>query len=147
MSFESLAFAIGAPQGGAGGPTEMFAQFIPLILMIAVFWFLLIRPQKKRQQEHKSMLEGLRRGDVIVTTGGFICRIVDIDGDVLTVDLGETKARVGRGFISGLSDPKALPASKEKRSKSESKDDKAQKHAEKTEAAGEASGEGKEEKE
>jgi preprotein translocase subunit YajC len=155
MFFESLAFAMGAPQGGAGGPAEMFAQFMPLILMIAVFWFLLIRPQKKRQQEHKNMLEALRRGETVVTTGGIIGRIVDIDGDILTLDLGETKVRVGRGFISGLfdaKDAKALPTPKEKKGKSEPKEDKAKedkalKNAEKPEADSEASEERKEEKE
>jgi preprotein translocase subunit YajC len=150
MFFESLAFAMGAPQGGAGGPAEMFAQFMPLILMIAVFWFLLIRPQKKRQQEHKSMLEALRRGDSVVTTGGIIGRIVDIDGDILTLDLGETKVRAGRGFVSGLfdaKDAKALQAPKEKKGKSEPREDKAVKSAEKPEAVNDAPEERKEEKE
>ena len=150
MFFESLAFAMGAPQGGAGGPAEMIAQFMPLILMIAVFWFLLIRPQKKRQQEHKGMLEALRRGDTVVTTGGIIGRIVDIDGDILTLDLGETKVRVGRGFVSGLfdaKDAKALPTPKEKKGKSEPREDKAVKNAEKPEADSEAPEERKEEKE
>ena len=135
MFFESLAFALGAPPGGgSGGPAEMFAQFLPLILMVGVFWFLLIRPQKKRQQEHKSMLENLRRSDTIVTTGGIIGRIVDIDGDILTLDLGDTKVRVGRGFVSGLFDAKVLPTPKEKKKKSESREDKAPKDAEKREA-------------
>ena len=148
MFFESLAFAIGAPQGGgSGGPAEMFAQFVPLILMVAVFWFLLIRPQKKRQQEHKGMLENLRRGDTIVTTGGIIGRIVDIDGDILLLDLGETKVRVGRGFVSGLFDAKAQQPSKEKKSKSDSKENKTQKTTEKPEADSEAPEERKEEKE
>jgi preprotein translocase subunit YajC len=148
MFFESLAFAIGAPQGGgSGGSAEMFAQFIPLVLMIAVFWFLLIRPQKKRQQEHKGMLEALRRGDTVVTTGGIIGRIVDIDGDILTLDLGETKVRVGRAFISGLFDAKLPQAVKEKKGKSDSREDKASKNAEKPEVDSEASEERKEGKE
>jgi len=142
MFFESLAFAIGAPAGGgSGSPAEMFAQFLPLILMVAVFWFLLIRPQKKRQQEHKSMLEGLRRNDTVVTTGGIIGRIVDIDGDVLILDLGDTKVRVGRGFVSGLYDSKALPAPKEKKKKSEYREDKAPKDADKRDADDEVHGE------
>jgi len=148
MFFESLAFAIGAPPGGgSGGTAEMFAQFIPLILMVAVFWFLLIRPQKKRQQEHKTMLENLRRGDSIVTTGGLIGRIMDIDGDILTLDLGETKVRVGRGFVSGLFDAKVQQTLKEKKGKSDSKESKASKKAEKHEAVSEAPEERKEEKE
>jgi preprotein translocase subunit YajC len=147
MFFESLAFAMGAPQGGAGGPAEMFAQFLPLILMIAVFWFLLIRPQKKRQQEHKGMLEGLRRGDTVVTTGGLIGRIVEIDGDILTLDLGETKVRAGRGFVSGLFDAKTQQTLKEKKGKADAREDKAPKNAEKPDAGGEASEDRKEEKE
>ena len=147
MFFESLAFAMGAPQGGTGGPAEMFAQFVPLLLMIAVFWFLLIRPQKKRQQEHKNMLESLRRGDTVVTTGGLIGRIVDIDGDLLILDLGETKVRVGRGFVSGLFDAKGQQPLKEKKGKSEPKENKAAKNAEPVEADGEASEERKEGKE
>ena len=139
MFFDSLAFAIGAsPGGGSGGPAEMFAQFVPLILMVAVFWFLLIRPQKKRQQEHKNMLEALRRGDTVVTTGGLIGRIMEIDGDILTLDLGETKVRVGRGFVSGLFDAKVQQSPREKKGKSEIKESKASKNAEKTEADGEA---------
>jgi preprotein translocase subunit YajC len=133
MFFESIAFAMGAPQGGSGGPTEMFAQFIPLILMVGVFWFLLIRPQKKRQQEHKTMLENLRRGDTVVTTGGIIGRIVEIDGDIMTLDLGETKVRAGRGFISGLFDAKLPSAPKEKKGKSAPKENKALKKGEESE--------------
>ena len=148
MIFESFAFAMGAPQGGgSGGPAEMFVQFIPLILMVAVFWFLLIRPQKKRQQDHKSMLENLRRGDTIVTTGGLIGRVMEIDGDILTLDLGETKVRVGRGFISGLFDAKVQQSLKEKKGKSDPKEDKASKNTEKLDAGSEAPEERKEEKE
>lgn len=113
MFFESLAHAMGAPQGGAGSPSEMLVQFVPLILMIAVFWFLLIRPQKKRQQEHKNMLANLRRGEVVVTSGGIIGRIMDVDGDVLVLDLGDTRVRVGRGYITGIFDAKAMQASRD----------------------------------
>ncbi len=136
MFFESLAHAMGAPQGGApAGPTEMLVQFAPLVLMIAVFWFLLIRPQKKRQQEHKKMLDGLRRGELVMTSGGFFGRIIDIDGDIITVDLGETKVRIGRGFITGLVDAKLQSAFKEgKKGKASSSEDRAPKEIEKRDA-------------
>jgi len=147
MFFESLAFAMGAPQGGASGtPAETFMQFVPLILMIAVFWFLLIRPQKKRQQEHKSMLDALRRGDTVMTTGGLIGRIVDSDGDILTLDLGETKVRVGRGFVSGLFDAKGQQALKEKKGKPEPKENNTPKNIDKSESGNEVPVERKEEK-
>ena len=137
--FESLAFAMSMPQDGTGSANEMLVQFVPLILMVAVFWFLLIRPQKKRQQEHKTMLGNLRRGDNVVTSGGLIGRITDIDGDILTLDLGEAKVRVGRGFVTGLFDGKVQQALKDGR-KSEMKKKKPAVESDAAEADGESAG-------
>ena len=87
---------------------SMLATFIPLILMIVVFYFLLIRPQQKRNKEHKAMLESLGKGSYVITSGGLLGRIVDLEGDILVIDLGETKVRMPRGFVSGTYDPKAM---------------------------------------
>lgn len=104
MLWTSTAFAMGsAPQAGAdAGAMGMLAQFAPLVIMFAIFYFLLIRPQQKRAKEHKAMLDGLKKGDQVVTTGGLIGRILEIEGDVLTIDLGETKVKVGRGYVTGM---------------------------------------------
>ena len=59
-----------------------FAQFIPLILIFVIFYFFLIRPQQKKVKEHKAMVEGLKKGDKVVTSGGItgvITRVVDND--------------------------------------------------------------------
>ena len=59
-----------------------FAQFVPLILIFVIFYFLLIRPQQKKVKEHKAMVESLKKGDKIVTSGGItgtISRVVDND--------------------------------------------------------------------
>ena len=59
-----------------------FAQFVPLILIFVIFYFLLIRPQQKKVKEHKAMVENLKKGDKVVTSGGItgtITRIVDND--------------------------------------------------------------------
>ena len=59
-----------------------FAQFIPLILIFVIFYFFLIRPQQKKVKEHKAMVEGLKKGDKIVTSGGItgiITRVIDND--------------------------------------------------------------------
>ena len=59
-----------------------FAQFIPLILIFVIFYFFLIRPQQKKVKEHKAMVEGLKKGDKVVTSGGItgtISRIIDND--------------------------------------------------------------------
>jgi preprotein translocase subunit YajC len=103
MFFENLAHAMGqAPAAGgqAGGP---LMTFMPLILMFVIFYFLLIRPQQKKQKEHKQMLDNLTRGDRIVTAGGLYGRVTEVKDDVLTVDLGnEVLVQVGRGFISAV---------------------------------------------
>ena len=79
--FVSQAFAQGA--GGTGG--DLFAMIVPLILIMAVFWFLLIRPQQKKAKEHQELIQGIRRGDVVATAGGMIgkvARVVD-DNEIL----------------------------------------------------------------
>ena len=63
--FESVAYA----QAG-GAEANPFVSFVPLILIVVVFWFFLIRPQQKRQKEHQKMISELGKGDRIVTTGG-----------------------------------------------------------------------------
>jgi len=58
-----------------------FAQFIPLILIFVIFYFFLIRPQQKKVKEHKLMVTALKRGDVIVTSGGIVGKVERILGD------------------------------------------------------------------
>ncbi len=58
-----------------------FAQFIPLILIFVIFYFFLIRPQQKKVKEHKLMVAALKRGDMIVTSGGIVGRVERILGD------------------------------------------------------------------
>ena len=103
MFFENLAHAKGqAPAAGgqAGGP---LMTFMPLTLMFVIFYFLLIRPQQKKQKEHKQMLDNLTRGDRVVTAGGLHGRVTEVKDDVLTLDLGnEVLVQVGRGFISAI---------------------------------------------
>lgn len=110
MLWTTTAFAMGAgPQAGAQGGAAILTQFAPLILMFAIFYFLLIRPQQKRAKQHKAMLEALKKGDQVITAGGFYGRIVAIDGDIMTIDLGDSKVRIGRAFITGLAE-EAKPA-------------------------------------
>ena len=105
----SIAYAAGNAGGAAAqGPMGAFASLMPLLIMFAVFYFLLIRPQQKRNKEHKAMIESLGKGSYVMTSAGFLGRIVDIEGDILVVDLGETKVRMPRSFVSGTYDPKTL---------------------------------------
>ena len=69
-------------------------QFVPLILVFVVFWFILIRPQRKKDKEAKEMLNKLKVGDRICTIGGIYGTIVRIKDDVLTVEVGEAKTQM-----------------------------------------------------
>ena len=80
------------------------AQFIPLILIFIIFYFFLIRPQQKRVKDHKGMVESLKRGDEVITSGGII-GVVDrvMDDDRIEVTIGEnTKVQIIRSTITSL---------------------------------------------
>lgn len=86
----------------AGGTASAFTSFVPLILIFAIMYFLLIRPQQKKLKEHKAMVEGLRRGDQILTQGGIVGKIVKVkdDGEV-EVEIAEgVKVRVIKATIA-----------------------------------------------
>jgi preprotein translocase subunit YajC len=100
--FTSFAYAMGQPGGGAGGDAAGFASFVPLILMFAVFYFLLIRPQQKRTKEHKNMLDSLKRGDEVVAGGGIYGRIVECADDYVVLDVGDTRLKMARASVSAL---------------------------------------------
>lgn len=67
-----------AQAGGADGGSGMLIQLLPLVLIFVVFYFLMIRPQQKKMKDHKAMIEALRRGDRVVTTGGIIGTVTKV---------------------------------------------------------------------
>ena len=107
--FASVAHAMGT--AGAG---QALMQFVPLIAMLAIFYFLLTRPQQKRAKQHKAMLEALKKGDQVLTTGGLVGRVVDIDGDILSIDLGSTTVSLGRAYVVSVMDPRSKAVKEEK---------------------------------
>ena len=81
---------------------EAFAQFVPLILIFAIMYFLLIRPQQRKLKDHKKMVESLRRGDMIVTQGGLIGKVTKVKEDnELEVELSDgVKVRVVQSTVA-----------------------------------------------
>ena len=71
----------------------MLVQMLPMILIFVVFYFMLIRPQRKKDKEAKEMLKNLKVGDRICTIGGFYGTIVRIKDEVLTIEIGEAKTQ------------------------------------------------------
>ena len=89
-----------AQAAGAGGSAIM--QFVPLILIFAIMYLLLIRPQQKKMKQHQKMVSELRRGDQIVTQGGIIAKVSKVkDDNELEVEIADnTKVRIVRGTVA-----------------------------------------------
>ncbi len=84
-------------QGGG----NILASLFPLILLFAIFYFLIIRPQQKQAKAHKEMLESLKKGDKIITNGGLICEIVKAEEDFVKADLGNgTIVKISKDYIA-----------------------------------------------
>ena len=96
-----LAYAMGTQPGAGGGSQWM--SFLPIILIFAVFYFLLIRPQQKRAKDHRALLTSLKVGDQVLTSGGIYGRVTGLRDDVLTLEISDkVRVKVSRGHIAGV---------------------------------------------
>ena len=92
-----------AQAAGGGFPGGDLMTFLPMIAIFVVFYFLLIRPQQKKQKEARAMLDSLEKGNEVVTAGGILGRIVKLDDQYATVEIAQnTQMIVQRGAISQL---------------------------------------------
>lgn len=86
LVFISSAYAQTAAAGG-GDLMSQLSSMLPLVLMFVALYFIMIRPQMKRQKEHRAMVEALAKGDEVVTAGGVLGRVVDLDEQYLHVEV------------------------------------------------------------
>ena len=84
IPFISVAYAQSA---GAASQQSPFFQFIPLVLILVVFWFLIIRPQQKKQKAHQRMVDSLGKGDKVVTNGGIFGTVVKVGDDRVILEV------------------------------------------------------------
>ncbi|MDX8392101.1 MAG: preprotein translocase subunit YajC [Mariprofundaceae bacterium] len=99
LAFIPSAHAAGDAFGGG------IAQLIPLVLIIVIFYFLLIRPQQKRLKSHQSMISELKKGDNVVTAGGIVGTVHDVSEDIVRVEIADkVRVKVKRDTISSLAD-------------------------------------------
>ena len=117
--FESVAYAQSAGEDSSQSP---FFQFIPLVLILGVFWFLIIRPQQKKQKAHQLMVDSLNKGDKVVTNGGIFGTIVKVGEDRITLEIASKvqinieRQQVSRmDKISGVNKDEKEDDSKEKK--------------------------------
>jgi preprotein translocase subunit YajC len=92
--------------GGSGGATGLLNMGNPLFLMIAmlaIFYFLLIRPQQKKQKEHKDMLASIQKGDSIFTAGGIHGKVTGVTDTVITLEIADrVRVKINRSAVGGL---------------------------------------------
>ena len=98
MSFFSNAFA-----QGSGGAESSLMSFLPLILMFGVLYFIMIRPQMKRQKEHRNMLSAMAKGDEVVTNGGIVGKVTKVSDAYVGVEIAEgTEITVQKGSVTTI---------------------------------------------
>ena len=97
-----LAYAMAPPQGGSG-PGSLIIQLVPMILIFAIFFFLLIRPQQRDRKRREEMLAHLKKGDRIVTSGGLIGTIIGLNEQTVTIKIADTvRVECLRSAVTGL---------------------------------------------
>jgi preprotein translocase subunit YajC len=101
--FISTAYAQTAPAAAAGGTDSMLGQLgglLPLVLMFVVLYFIMIRPQMKKQKEHKAMIDALAKGDEVVIAGGVLGRVAKMGESYLHVEVANgVEVQVQRGAV------------------------------------------------
>lgn len=99
--FDNIAHALG--QTGQGAQGGGLAAFVPIILMFVIFYFLLIRPQQKKAKAHQEMINNLKKGDRVITSGGIYGVITGIDETTATIEIADkVRIKVTRPSIAGL---------------------------------------------
>lgn len=102
LNFLTSLFFFAPPPSEGGAEPNPLVQLIPFVLIIAVFYFFMIRPQQKKQKEREKVLDALKKGDRVVTIGGLHGTVVEINAEKKTVliDAGGVKLRFDRSAIS-----------------------------------------------
>jgi preprotein translocase subunit YajC len=102
-------WAHAAAQGAAAAPEQspMWSFVVPMIFMVVIFYFLLIRPQQRKAKEHKALLDNLKRGDRVITNGGLIGTIVNIEDPLVVLEVSDkVRVEVARPYIAGFAPKK-----------------------------------------
>lgn len=98
--------AMAQAQGAGAGEPSLLATFLPLLLIFAVMYFLLIRPQIKRQKEHKKLIESIEKGDEVATTGGMLGRVVNLGDTLVVLEVADNTTIVVQRFAVASVMPK-----------------------------------------
>ena len=101
MWMESVAWA--QTTGGSGSGTGTLLSLVPFLLIFVIFYFMLILPQQKKQKQQKAMMEGLKKGDKVITASGIWGTVTNLGKDTVTLQIADnTKIKMHREYISRL---------------------------------------------
>ncbi len=107
MTIELLAAAAAGADAGPPG----WISFPPIVGMIAIFWFLIIRPQMKRQKEHQIKIAAVKKGDSVVTAGGLVGKVLKVDDTYVELELGtNVRVKAVKATIGDIIPPGGTPA-------------------------------------
>lgn len=102
---------LAAAGAGAAAAPSILVQAVPIIGMIAIFWFLIIRPQMKRQKEHQAKIGGVKKGDQVVTAGGLVGKVIKVDETYVELELGtNVRVKAIKATIGDIIPPGGTPA-------------------------------------
>jgi preprotein translocase subunit YajC len=101
------AYAQGAAGGGAEAGSPLWSFVVPMVFMVVIFYFLLIRPQQRKAKEHRQLLENLKKGDRVLTNGGIIGTIVNIEDQFVILEVADkVRIEMARPYIAGMAPKK-----------------------------------------
>ena len=99
-----------AAGSAAAGPPGWFT-FLPIIGMVAIFWFLLIRPQMRRQKEHQAKIAGVKKGDQVVTAGGLLGKVIKVDDQYAEIEIAQgVRVKAVKATLGDIVPPGGKPA-------------------------------------
>ncbi len=102
---------LAAAGAGAAGAPPAWINWLPIVGMVVIFWFLIIRPQMKRQKEHQARIGGLKKGDQVVTQGGLVGKVIKVDDDYAEIELAkDVRVKAVKHTIADLIEKGGKPA-------------------------------------
>ena len=97
--------------GSAGAAPPGWMQFLPIIGMVAIFWFLIIRPQMRQQKLHREKVAAVKRGDQVVTAGGLLGKVTKVDGDYVELEIAQgVRVKAVKSTLGDIVPPAGKPA-------------------------------------
>jgi len=97
--------------GSAGAAPPGWLQFVPIVGMVAIFWFLIIRPQMQRQKQHQAKITAVKKGDQVVTGGGLVGKVLRVDDTYADVEIAQgVKVKAVKSTLTDIIAPGGTPA-------------------------------------